>query len=454
MTATTSQERVLFKGGVILTLDPKFRDLPRGDVLVQGDRIIAVGSDLQADGTSTIDASGAIVLPGFVNAHQHAWLGLVRGLMPNVDKLDDYFAAIPFALGRYYRPQEMYNSTMLTSLSCLDAGITSILDASHNSLSPAHTDSAIEAFKAAGIRALHMVGKPVGALPAHWPHYVESLQESEAVAGQELVKLGLFANIDDAEHWAVARKLGLRILTEFGRWEGGASPLPALQKKGLLGENNVFNHCCLLSEAEWQILAETGVNVTVNPRSDALFGFEAGGFPYSTAIEYGIRPALGIDIDTAQTGDMFGEMRAAFYLQRSIAQTRRATGDTSAPAPVTAREILEASTIAGARVLGLEEKVGSLTPGKQADIIMIRTDGIDVFPSHNAIGNVVHMAGRGDVRTVMVAGRIVKHEGVLVGFDLAAIRRAAEQSREYIFQKAGYVPQVIEDRFPVLEPAV
>jgi 5-methylthioadenosine/S-adenosylhomocysteine deaminase len=452
MTAQTSQERVLFKGGVVLSMDPELRDLPRGDVLVQGDRIIAIGPDLQVGEARTIDASNAVVLPGFVNAHQHAWLGLVRGLMPNVDKLDDYFAAIPYALGRYYRPQEMYNSTMLTSLSCLDAGITSILDACHNSLSPAHTDAAIEAFAAAGIRALHMVGKPVGASPAHWPHYVERLQDSRPVSGQQLVTLGLFALIPDADKWTIARKLGIRILTEL---VGGsaASPLPGLRDKGLLGPDNVFNHCCQLGEADWRILADAGVNVTVNPRSDALFGFEAGGFPFSTAREHGIRPALGIDIDTAQTGDMFGEMRTAFYQQRSIAQARRAGGDASAPAPVTVREILEASTIAGARVLDLGDKVGSLRPGKQADIIMIRADGVGVFPSHNAIGNVVHMAERNDVRTVMVAGRVVKHEGALVGVDLAAVRSAAEESREHIFRMADYAPQVIEDRFPILKPA-
>jgi 5-methylthioadenosine/S-adenosylhomocysteine deaminase len=193
--------------------------------------------------------------------------------------------------------------------------------------------------------------------------------------------------------------------------------------------------------------------VTVNPRSDALFGFEAGGFPYSTALAHHIGPVLGVDTDTAQTGEMFGEMRTAFYQQRSVAQARRASGDTSAPPPVTVREILEASTIAGARVLGLADKVGSLTPGKQADIIMISADGIGVFPSHNAIGNVVHMAQRTDVRTVMVAGRIVKHAGELVDVDLAAVRSAAEQSREHIFGMAGYAPRVIEDRFPVLKPA-
>jgi 5-methylthioadenosine/S-adenosylhomocysteine deaminase len=444
------QQRTLFKGGTVLTLDKSIGDFTLADVLVEGSRIAAVGPNLSADDARVIDATGHIVMPGFVNPHQHAWLGLLRGLMPNVETLDEYFNSIPFAIGRYYRPQDMHVATLLTSLSCLDAGITSIVDAAHNSLTPEHTDAALEALDRTGLRAIHMVGKPVGMTVKHWPDEIQRLKRSE----DALANVGLFALIPDANHWAVAREFGCRILTEFGGWGGGPSPLPDLHAKGTLRSDNIFNHCCCLSGDDWRILAEARVNVTVNPRSDSLFGLETDGFPYQTAREYGLRPALGIDIDTAQGGDMFGEMHVAFAQQRTFAQRRRAAGDTSAPAPIHVQPILEAATIDGARVMGLESNVGSLTPGKEADLIMIRTDGIAMFPSHNAVGNVVHMANRSDVRSVMVAGWLRKHEGQLVDFDVESVRHAAEASREYLFELAGYQPDAFEDAFPHLQPAV
>jgi len=343
----------------------------------------------------------------------------------------------------------MHLATLLTSLSCLDGGITTILDAAHNSLTPEHADAALEAFDRAGLRAIHMVGKPVGMTVKHWPGEIQRLKRSE----DALANVGLFALIPDANHWAVAREFGCRILTEFGGWDRGPSPLPDLHARGMLRSDNIFNHCCRLSGDDWQILADAGVNVTVNPRSDSLFGLETDGFPYQTALDYGLRPALGIDIDTSQGGDMFGEMHVAFAQQRTFAQRRRAAGDKSAPAPIHVQAILEAATIDGARVMGLESNVGSLTPGKQADLIMIRTNGIATFPSHNAVGNVVHMANRSDVRTVMVAGWLRKHEGQLVDVDVESVRRAAEASREYLFDAAGYQPDAFEDEFPHLQPA-
>jgi 5-methylthioadenosine/S-adenosylhomocysteine deaminase len=445
----TPHERTLFKGGTVLTLDKSIGDFSVADVLVEGSRIAAVGPNLSAGDARVVDATGHIVMPGFVNPHQHAWLGLLRGLMPNVETLNEYFEAIPFAIGRYYRPHDMHLATLLTSLSCLDAGITSILDAAHNSLTPEHTDAALEAFDVAGLRAIHMIGQPVGMVVKHWPGEVQRLKRS----ADSVVNVGLFANTSDADQWAVARESGCRILSEFGNWDGSLSPLRDLQAKQMLGSDNIFNHCVRLTDDDWRILAESGVQVTVNPRSDALFGLETDGFPYQTALEHGLRPALGIDIDTSQSGDMFGEMHAAFAQQRTFSQKRRAAGDTSAPTPTHVRPILEAATVDGARVMGLQNSIGSLTPGKQADLIMIRTDGISIFPSHNAVGNVVHMANRSDVRTVMVAGRLRKHEGQLVDVDLAAVRRATEASRQYLFDAAGYQPDTFEDDFPRLQPA-
>ena len=231
--------RILLKGGIVVTMDANVPNLTTGDVLVEDDRIVAVGASVQADGAEVIDATGNIVMPGFVNSHQHAWLGLLRGLMPNVETLDEYFKAIPFAIGRYYRPQDMHLATLLTSLSCLDAGITTILDAAHNSLTPEHTDAALEAFDRAVLRAIHMVGKPVGMAVKHWPGEIRRLKRSE----DALANVGLFALIPDAEHWAVAREFGCRILTEFGGWGDGPSPLPDLHATGMLRSDNIFNHC-------------------------------------------------------------------------------------------------------------------------------------------------------------------------------------------------------------------
>src|ERR1700734_3945822 len=146
MQKKTPQQRTLFKGGTVLTLDVSIGDFTLADVLVEGSRITAVGPNLSADDARVIDATCNIVMPGFVNPHQHAWLGLLRGLLPNVETLDEYFNAIPFAIGRYYRPQDMHVATLLTSLSCLDAGITTILDAAHNRLTPEHTDAALALF--------------------------------------------------------------------------------------------------------------------------------------------------------------------------------------------------------------------------------------------------------------------------------------------------------------------
>jgi len=431
---------ILFKGGTVVTMDANVPNLATGDVLVEGERIVSVGPNLKVDGAEVIDAAGSIVMPGLIDAHHHAWLGVMRRMMPDVDDLFAYIDVVAETLGAHYRPADMYLSTRLTALASLDAGITTLIDACHSSRSPEHTDAALEALDSAGIRALHMVGAAMDkrASAAHLPQDLERLALNWN-GGAARVRVGLFGQLN-LDWWKVARRLDMQILTEF---IGDLAKLtPEFAEPGVLGAHNIFNHCSRVPEQTWKLFAQAGVNVTVNPRSDALFGFDDESFAYQQAIDHGLTPALGIDLDTAFGSDLFGEMHALFGQQRSAMRYRRFRGEADAPAPISVEAVLQAATINGARAAGLERSIGSLTPGKQADIIMVRTNGVAVFPVNNAIGTIVQAVERSDVDTVMVAGQLRKRAGKLIDVDLAKLSAEASASRDYLLDASGYRPDL------------
>ena len=306
--STQPAHRTLFKGGAVVTMDRNIPNLGTGDVLVEGEHIVAVGADIQADDAEVIDAGAAIVMPGLIDAHHHMWLGVMRRMMPDVDHLFAYIDVVAETLGAHYRPLDMYLSTRLTALASLDAGITTIIDACHSSRSPDHTDAALDALDNAGIRALHMVGAAMDkrASAAHLPGDLKRLADNWNNDGG-LVQVGLFGQLN-LDWWKVGRSLDMRILTEF---IGDLARLgPEFAEKGVLGSHNIFNHCTRVPQETWKLFADAGVNITVNPRSDALFGFDDEGFAYQQAIDHGLTPALGIDLDTAFGSDLFGEMHA------------------------------------------------------------------------------------------------------------------------------------------------
>src|SRR5580704_6292834 len=438
----------LFRGGTIVTMDPRVPNLLSGDVLVDGSRIAAVGVNLQADDAEVIDAAGSIVMPGMVDAHHHMWLGVMRRMLPNVDDLFAYIDVVADKLGAHYRPLDMYLSTQLTALASLDAGVTTIIDACHSSRSPAHTDAALDALDDAGIRVLHMVGAAMDkkASAAHLPADLKRLADNWNQGGG-LVRVGLFGQLN-LDWWKVARGLNMHILTEF---IGDLAKLgPQFAEPGILGPHNIFNHCTRVPEETWALFADAGVNITVNPRSDALFGFDDEGFAYQKAIDHGLTPALGIDLDTAFGSDLFGEMHALFGQQRAAMRYRRFRGETDAPAPISVDDVLRAATVNGARAAGLETSIGTLTPGKQADIIMLRTEGVAVFPVTNAIGTIVQAVERSDVDTVMVAGRLRKRCGRLIGVDIENLNAEAVASRDYLLEASGYQTHLFGTSIPAL----
>ena len=203
-----------------------------------------------------------------------------------------------------------------------------------------------------------------------------------------------------------------------------------------VGPDVTYIHCTTFTEGAWKLVASTGGHVSI--ACPIEMGMGLGVPPIQQSLDHGIRPSLSVDVETEMPGDMFTQMRSVFTLQRMLATNRPQTDKRPQPALLTVRDVIEFGTIAGARANHLERKIGTLTPGKDADIVMLRSDAINVMPLNNAYGAVVLAMDTSNVDTVFIAGKAVKLGGRLVGVDLARIRRDAEQSRDYVAGKAGW----------------
>lgn len=425
---------MLVKGATILTMDERIGNFDKGDILIENGIIRDIARDISHDTAEIIEAEGKIVLPGFTDAHRHAWQGTLRRLMPDVKDLMSYVEYIHFGLAPNYRPEDIYLGNLLTAWSAIDSGITTIIDASHNTRSYAHAEAALDALEESGMRALYAPAFPLGGEwdKSFWPGGLERLLV-ERISADGLVKLGIFTHLS-THSWDVARRLGIPMITEF-LGEELSNSLRELQANGQLGPDNIFNHCTGLAPEAWAIMRDCGVKVTVDPRSDAQYGLEEGVFAYQHAIDYGIMPGIGTDLETAYGGDMFTEMRVGFSLQRAFAQNRKYRGDKASPAPVNSVDILKASTLYGTEIAGFGNVSGSLRPGKSADLIIIDTNAVNLYPSNDAVGTVVHAADRSNVETVMVNGKLLKSKGRLVGVDLNKLFEQARQSLSHLLTK-------------------
>ena len=447
--AVDAKHRILLKGGTIISMDDKVGDLVKGDVLIEGTKISAIAAAIDPAGAEIVDAAGMIVIPGLVDCHRHSWEAQLRRINPNSPTLADYSNATHLSFAKFYRPADHYVGNYLTAVGCIDYGITCVIDNSHNSRSAAHSDAAIEALRDGGIRAVHASGPPgAGDWDHQWPRDLERLQKTYFASTDQLLTLRMFSG-PIRENWAVARQLGLRITTEF-QGPQQAALLDPLAADKLVGPDNTFNHCGALPERTWQIIVDSGANIDVCPRSDAQYALGEGVCALQHAWDHGIKPGLSVDNETSYSGDMFMEMRTAFYLQRAMAKNRAFSGDQNPPKPLMARDALYCATMAGAHCAGLDDKIGSLTPGKQADIVMIRTDDVNLYPSNNAIGTVVQAADRGNVDTVIIGGRVRKYRGQVVGLDMTSLKAKVDESLGHLFTAVGYRPDVFAALLPKL----
>ena len=378
-----------------------------------------------------------ILIPGFVDCHRHSWEGVLRRIIPDGD-LAKYMATTHQLFALHYRPHDMYVGNLVTALGCIDAGITCIIDNSHNSRSAAHSDAAIQALFDSGIRAIHASGAPMaGNWDRQWPQDLARIQKKFFTSGDQLVSLGMFSGLDRA-NFALARQLGLRISTEML----GGPLVGQFRNEKLLGADITYNHCNGLPDSIWEILRESGGNVDVCPRSDPQYAIGEGIPAFQKALDHGMRPGFSVDNEASYGTDMFTEMRVAFNIQRAMATNRKFRREENPPAPVTARDVLECATVNGARCAGLLDKCGTLTPGKEADIVLIRADDINLYPSNNAIGTVAMAADTSNVDTVIVGGVVRKLHGKLVGVNMVKFRQQVDESRAWLFRAANNKPDI------------
>ena len=417
--------KTLIKGGTIISMDRGTGDFAKGDVLVDGDKIVKIGKSLRSSDAKVIDAKDMIVMPGFVNAHIHTWQTGIRGVAGNWS-IPEYLNEMHARIAPRYTANDTYLANLVGALNQISLGATTVFDWCHNNATPAHSDGGVRGLKESGIRAVFGHGSPKpdakkGALPfTHIPHprsELERLRKSELSDDDGLVTLAMAALGVDFSTWEVtehdfrlAKELNLLISTHVWGAPNRLNPdgYKKLAKLKLLDKRHNMVHGNYLSDDELKIVIDSGASVTITPEVEIQMGHGAPLIGRVRAL--GGKPSLGVDVESNISGDMFTVMRMALQPQRLL-DNQVVAKATKAPAQklsIKPREALQWATIDSARALGLDKKVGSLKPGKQADIILIDTNDLNLFPVHNPVESIVFHANGSNVDTVLVAGKILK----------------------------------------------
>ncbi|GAA3594227.1 amidohydrolase family protein [Nonomuraea rosea] len=433
---------VVLRGGTVLPMDGR-RVLPRTDVLVSGDRIAAVGPDLDApEGAAEIDASGGIVMPGMIDTHRHMWQTAMRGYGADWT-LTQYFVWFYLEYGKLFRPEDVHAGNTLAAIESLDAGVTTVVDWSHGLRTVEHADAAADALQGVPGRYVLAYGN-IQQPPAEWttaPEFRDFV--SRRITGDDLLGFQLAFDVlgdpsfPERPAFEVARDLGVTVTTHAGVWGAtGDDGIRLMYENGFMTPGTIYVHAASLSADSYHRIAATGGSISVSTESEQSAG---QGYPPTWAIRsHGIPVSLSMDTSVWWSGDLFSAMRATLGADRSREHLEaHAKGDTVTHCALRADQVVDWATRGGARAIGRDD-LGTIEPGKKADLVLIKNDASPVsFPLLNPFGHVAFQAQRGDVHTVLVDGRVVKHEHRLVGVDLAAARAQVDRTIEYLRGEMG-----------------
>jgi cytosine/adenosine deaminase-related metal-dependent hydrolase len=435
-------------------MDPALGDFAPGDILIEDALIARVGPGLDPPpGAEVIEARNMIAIPGLINAHLHTWETALRGIGGDWAGRE-YFRIVHAGLAPIYTPEDTYLGNLAGALSQLDAGATTLFDWCHNNATPAHSDAAVDALFESGMRALFGHGTVKPDPKEGEPHYsqiphpaaeIRRLRTGRLSSDDALVTLAMailgsdYSTLEITLHdFRLAREWGL--LSSAHIWGDAARLVPDgyahLKKEGLLGPDHNIVHGNYLTDDELALIIDSGVSVTATPPvemqkhpAESLCG---------RVLALGGKPSIGADIEIYTAGDMFHVMRFSLQSQRIFDNVRFDVDGTEGEKTILlAREALAWATINNARALGLEARIGSITPGKQADIVLLRTDSLNMMPVNDPVQAVVFHAGRENVDTVFVAGKKMKENGKLIrsGEVLSRLRERLAASAERLLNK-------------------
>lgn len=436
--------RVLIQGGTVLSMDERVGNHAVGDVLIDGSRIAEVAPRIDAPDAAVIDAAGHIVMPGFIDTHHHQFETALRSFLADAILINDgrpeskhnYYEFILQKLSMGYRPQDVYINELFAGVAQIDAGVTGVMDVSQIHHSPDHSDAAIEGLRAAGRRAVFGYFEGWGE-KTQYPGDAKRLRDQYFSSSDQLLSMFMGGEIylpgyDNA--WKVGRELGLPVALHVVGTFGMQPTFDELAKAGKFGPDCFFIHMTGMSEVGWKAAADAGAHISI--AAPIEMHMRHGTPPIQKVLDLGLSASLSSDVECTMSADMFTQMRGVLTLQRMLANELALAGK-DYPKLMSVKDTLELATMGGARGLKIDRKTGSLTPGKDADIILLDATALNVAPLNHAAGAVVTLMDRSNVSTVMCAGRIKKWRGAMVGYDIPKLRADLDASRDYVFAAAG-----------------
>lgn len=434
-------------------MNPADWELEVGSVLVEDDIISDVAPHIEVSDAEVIDATGMVIMPGFVDTHRHTWQSLLRGLYSDTSIIE-FLGSLRNRVTANYTAQDAYVANLVGALEAVDAGVTTFIDYSHCIHTPEHADALVRGLQEVGIRAVYAYGYSGSSLVTDpklkgFRTFEEKVADSRRIAETYLsAEDGLLTRGIAITETAIAPfnrtiseiraadELDATIITHTGAMWGSActNGVRELHHHGLLHEKQVHVHCCSLEDDDFRMLADAGAKVSIAPETE--MGMGMGRPPIRKCIEHGIKPTLSVDVASFNSGDLIGQCRTGLLFQRAMDNDAfLLRGDMPLRMDLKVRDALRWATINGADACSLGSKVGSLMPGKKADIILVGGLSLNMIPRPEMVGSVVLQANSTNVRTVLVNGKVLKRDGVLVGVDLERIRTLATQAQTALFDR-------------------